>query len=256
MRLKDRVAVVTGSTKGIGRAIAKAFAREGAQLVVNGRDAQDLAAVKAELSQTGTKVLAKRADVRIASQVNSMFQAALEFFGRIDILVNNAGGSLYTPTPIEEITEEHWDLVVDTNLKGTFLCSKAVLEHMKSRKYGRIVNISSQAGRSTSEFSGPHYAAANAGILGFTRQLARQMGIYGITVNAVAPGFIMSTERVRKKWEGLPEARRKEILSAIPLEHRWGRLDELVGTVIFLASDEASYITGVSIDVNGGRYML
>lgn len=256
MRLRDRVAVVTGSSKGIGRAIAKAFAREGAQLVVNGRDTQDLAAIKAELAGAGTKVLAKRADVRVAEQVDALFAAALEFFGRVDILVNNAGGSLYTPTAIEEINEEHWDLVVDANLKGTFLCSKAVLEHMKSRKYGRIVNISSQAGRSSSEFSGPHYAAANAGILGFTRQLARQLGGYGITVNAVAPGFFMSTERVRKKWEGLPEARKKEILAAIPLEHRWGRLEELVGTVIFLASDEASYITGATIDVNGGRYML
>jgi 3-oxoacyl-[acyl-carrier protein] reductase len=250
------VAVVTGSSKGIGRAIAKAFAREGVQLVVNGRDTQDLAAIKAELAGAGTKVLAKRADVRVAEQVDALFAAALEFFGRVDILVNNAGGSLYTPTAIEEINEEHWDLVVDANLKGTFLCSKAVLEHMKSRKYGRIVNISSQAGRSSSEFSGPHYAAANAGILGFTRQLARQLGGYGITVNAVAPGFFMSTEGVRKKWEGLPEARKKEILAAIPLEHRWGRLEELVGTVIFLASDEASYITGATIDVNGGRYML
>ena len=256
MRLKDRVAIVTGSSKGIGRAIAEAFAREGAQLVVNGRDTQDLAAIQAELSQAGTKALAKRADVRIAAEVKSMITEALELFGKIDILVNNAGGSLYTPTAIEEITEEHWDLVVDANLKGTFLCSTAVLEHMKSRKYGRIVNISSQAGRSTSEFSGPHYAAAKAGILGFTRQLARQVGVHGITVNAVAPGFFMSTERVRNKWEGLPEARKKEILSAIPLEHRWGRMDELVGTVIFLASDDASYITGATIDVNGGRYML
>ena len=254
MKLKDRVAIVTGSSKGLGRAFALTFAREGANVVINGRDVPAMEEVCHEIEAMGRKALMVPADVREADQVKKMVRQTLEAFGRIDILVNNAGGALFTPVEMDRLEEEHWDLVVDTNLKGAFLCAKEVLPHMKAQSYGRIVNVSSKAGRTYGTLAGAHYVSAKAGIVGLTRQLAWETGRYGITVNAVAPGLFLSTERIKDLWASRPQEVKDQLIREIALG-RIGEVDELAKVVLFLASDDASYVTGVVIDVNGGRFM-
>jgi NAD(P)-dependent dehydrogenase (short-subunit alcohol dehydrogenase family) len=252
-RLSGKTAIVTGSSRGIGRAIALAMAREGAKVVVNGR--KEDARIVAEMIETsGGKALAVIADVTAEEDVHRMVEETLQAFGSVDILVNNAGGG--GPTiPIEEIDPAAWEGEMRVNLTGAFLCSRAVVGRMKKRNWGRVINISSQAGRSGSELAGIVYASAKAGLLGFTRQLARQVAPYGILVNAVAPGVILSGERIEKKWLQRGDGERQEMLKAIPLG-RLGRPEEVTPAVIFLASEEASYITGTVIDVNGGRFMM
>jgi NAD(P)-dependent dehydrogenase (short-subunit alcohol dehydrogenase family) len=232
-RLSGKTALVTGSSRGIGRTIALAMAREGAKVVVNGR--KEDARIVAEMIETsGGKALAVIADVTAEEDVHRMVEETLQAFGSVDILVNNAGGG--GPTiPIEEIDPAAWEGEMRVNLTGAFLCS--------------------QAGRSGSELAGIVYASAKAGLLGFTRQLARQVAPYGILVNAVAPGVILSGERIEKKWLQRGDGERQEMLKAIPLG-RLGRPEEVTPAVIFLASEEASYITGTVIDVNGGRFMM
>ena len=254
MKLKDKVAIVTGSSKGLGRAFALAFAREGADVVVNGRDVPGMEEVCAEIETMGRKALMVPADVREADQVKEMVSQTLAAFGRIDILVNNAGGALFTPVEMDQLEEEHWDLVVDTNLKGAFLCAKEVLPPMKAQSYGRIVNVSSKAGRTYGTIACAHYVSAKAGVVGLTRQLAWETGRYGITVNAVAPGLFLSTERIKNLWASRPQEIKDQLMRETALG-RLGEVDELAKVVVFLASDDASYVTGVVIDVNGGRFM-
>lgn len=254
MKLKDKVAIVTGSSKGLGRAFALTFAREGADVVVNGRDVPAMEEVCAEIEATGQKALMIPADVREADQVKEMVSQTLATFGRIDILINNAGGALFTPVEMDQLEEEHWDLVVDTNLKGAFLCAKEVLPPMKAQGYGRIVNVSSKAGRTYGTLAGAHYVSAKAGVVGLTRQLAWEYGRYGITVNAVAPGLFLSTERIKNLWASRPQEIKDQLMREIALG-RLGEVDELAKVVLFLASDDASYMTGVIVDVNGGRFM-
>ncbi|HYB20900.1 MAG TPA: SDR family NAD(P)-dependent oxidoreductase [Thermodesulfobacteriota bacterium] len=252
-RLSGKTAIVTGSSRGIGRAIALAMAREGAKVVVNGRQ-EDARVVADMIGTSGGKAIAVIADVTVEEDVHRMVEETLQTFGSIDILVNNAGGG-GPATSIEEIDPATWEGEMRVNLTGAFLCSRAVVGPMKKRRWGRVINISSQAGRSGSELAGIAYASAKAGILGFTRQLARQVAPYGILVNAVAPGVILSGERIEKKWLERGEGERQEMLKAIPLG-RLGRPEEVTPVVIFLASEEASYITGTVIDVNGGRFMM
>ena len=252
-RLSGKTAIVTGSSRGIGRAIALAMAREGAKVVVNGRQ-EDARVVADMIGTSGGTAIAVIADVTVEEDVHRMVEETLQTFGSIDILVNNAGGG-GPATSIEEIDPATWEGEMRVNLTGAFLCSRAVVGPMKKRRWGRVINISSQAGRSGSELAGIAYASAKAGILGFTRQLARQVAPYGILVNAVAPGVILSGERIEKKWLERGEGERQEMLKAIPLG-RLGRPEEVTPVVIFLASEEASYITGTVIDVNGGRFMM
>jgi NAD(P)-dependent dehydrogenase (short-subunit alcohol dehydrogenase family) len=170
----------------------------------------------------------------------------------VDILVNNAGGGT-SLRYLEEVTEDDWKLTIDSNLKSAFLCCRAVTPPMKRQRYGRIVNVSSVAGRNVSRLSGPQYSSAKAGMLGLSRHLAQDLGPFGITVNAVAPGPTL-VDRVAKKWALRSEADRAHILSNIPL----GRLaepEEVATVIAFLASDDARYVTGVTIDVNGGSFM-
>ena len=183
-----------------------------------------------------------------------LINETLGTFGTVDILVNNAGGG-GPPWPLEQIDLDAWEREIRVNLTGAFLCSRAAIGEMKKKGWGRIINMSSQAGRSGSELAGLTYASAKAGILGFTRQLARQVAPYGILVNAVAPGVIMSGERIEKKWQERSEAERQEMLRAIPLG-RIGTPEDVVPVVLFLASEGAGYITGAVIDVNGGRFMM
>lgn len=158
------------------------------------------------------------------------------------------------PIPLEDLEQKDWDWVIDLNLKGTYICTQAVIKYMKEQQSGKIVNISSQAGRSKSELSNLPYASAKAGVLGFTRQLAHEVGQFGINVNAIAPGIV---ERVGRTglWDGASGAERRKMLEAIPLRRR-GRPEEIAQVAIFLASDNSSYITGATIDVNGGRFMM
>lgn len=254
LRFSGKTAIVTGSSRGIGRAIALAFATEGAKVAVNGRNQEDTKMVAELIRSRGGEAVAIVGDVTREEDVTRLVNETLGTFGTVDILVNNAGGGA-PPWPLERIELEAWDREIKANLTGAFLCSRAVIGEMKRRAWGRIINISSQAGRSGSELAGVTYATAKAGILGFTRQLARQVAPHGILVNAVAPGVIMSGERVEKKWKERDEAERQDMLKAIPLG-RIGTPEDVVPVVLFLASEGAGYITGAVIDVNGGRFMM
>ncbi len=252
MRFDGKVAIVTGSSDGIGRAAALILAREGGQVVLNARGQDRLEATRTALQAVGKPPLVVAGNVGQAAVVERLVGEALQQFGRIDILVNNAGGGTLLRF-LEEVTEEEWDLTVDSNLKSAFLCCKAVAPAMKRQQYGRIVNVSSVAGRNVSRLSGPQYSSAKAGMLGLTRHLAQDLGPFGITANAVAPGPTL-VDRVARKWALRSEEDRARILANIPL----GRLaapEEVATVIAFLASDDAAYVTGVTIDVNGGSFM-
>lgn len=253
MRLSGRVAIVTGSSRGIGRAIALACAQEGARVVVNGRN-EDTKETARMILSGGGEALAVMGDVAREEDVSRLVDETLRAFGTVDILVNNAGGGV-PPQPIEEVDLAVWDREIRVNLTGAFLCSRAVVGEMKKKRWGRIINMSSQAGRSGSELSGIIYASAKAGLLGLTRQLARQVAPYGVLVNAVAPGVILSGERIERKWRERSDDERGEMLKAIPLG-RLGRPEDVTPIVVFLASEDAGYVTGAVIDVNGGRFMI
>ncbi|MBI1999625.1 MAG: 3-oxoacyl-ACP reductase FabG [candidate division NC10 bacterium] len=252
MRFDGKVAIVTGSSDGIGRAAALIFAREGGQVVLNARGQDRLEATRTALQAVGKPPLVVAGNVSQAAVVERLVGDTLQQFGRMDILVNNAGGGTLLRF-LEEVTEEEWDLTVDSNLKSAFLCCKAVAPAMKRQQYGRIVNVSSVAGRNVSRLSGPQYSSAKAGMLGLTRHLAQDLGPFGITANAVAPGPTL-VDRVARKWALRSEEDRARILANIPL----GRLaapEEVATVIAFLASDDAAYVTGVTIDVNGGSFM-
>ncbi len=255
MRLKDKVAVVTGAAQGIGQGTAMRFAREGAHVAVCDINAEGVKKVSQDIIALGRKSLWFEVDVSVSSQVNHMVEKAVESLGRIDILVNNAGGGFNLPNKLEEITEEIWDRVVDVNLKGTFICSRAVAPYMKQQKSGRIINLSSKAGRYGGELTGIQYSSAKAGVMGLTRQLAKDLGPFGITANAIAPGLALSSPRVEKLWmERKSEEERQAMIQAIPLR-RLSTVEEQASVILFLASDDASYVSGVTSDVNGGWFV-
>jgi NAD(P)-dependent dehydrogenase (short-subunit alcohol dehydrogenase family) len=256
MRLKNRVAIVTGSGRGLGKAMALALSREGARVVVNDVEVQYIEEVVTQIRNAGGIALGVDCDVSKPPDVQKMVNSPLKEFGQIDILVNNAGGSGGDTGDrfLEGLPLEVWERMLDINLKGTIHCTMAVIPHMIERRYGKIINISSQAGRYASELAGPYYSAAKAGQLGFTRQLALKLGPYGIYVNAITPGVIISGPRVESMWLARKEEDHREMLGKIPLR-RLGMPEEVASVVVFLASEESSYITGSTIDVNGGRFM-
>jgi 3-oxoacyl-[acyl-carrier protein] reductase len=250
--LKGRVALVTGASRGIGAATAEVLARRGAWVALSARTVSDLKQLEKKIREAGGQATAVPCDVTDPEQVGSMIGRVMDERGRLDILVNNAG--LGTPlTPVEEIRPEDWDHSIRLNLKSAFLCIRAATPIMKGQQYGRIVNVSSVAGRNYSRLSASQYTAAKAGLIGFTRHLAVELGPHGICVNAVAPSIALS-ERVKEKWEARTEEDRQRILSNIPLG-RVSKPEEVATVIAFLASDDASYVTGVCIDVNGGSYM-
>lgn len=250
------MAIVTGSGGGLGRVTALALSREGAKIVVSDIEGQFIEQLVAQIRNAGGGALGVSCDVSKPSQVKEMVNACLKEFKQIDILVNNAGGSGGDTGNVflEGLPQEVWERMLDVNLKGTIHCSMAAVPHMIERRYGKIINVSSQAGRYGSELAGPYYSAAKAGQLGFTRQLALRLGPYGICVNAITPGVFISGPRVEKMWLARTEEDRQEMLGKIPLR-RLGTAEEISDVITFLASDDSSYITGATLDVNGGRFM-
>lgn len=244
MDLADRVAIVTGSSRGIGRAIALRLARGGAKVVINYRGSESAAnEVVNEIVAGGGKAIAVQADVSQAAEAQALIESAKEAYGRVDILVNNAGTT--RDTLLMRMTEEDWDVVLDTNLKGSFNCIKAAARQMMRQRYGRIVNITSVAGIAGNPGQA-NYASAKAGLIGLTKTVAKELGSRGITCNAVAPGLV-STDLTAS----LPQDLVDIAIERTPLG-RIGTAEEMAAAVAFLASDEASFVTGQILAVDGG----
>ena len=247
MTLKDRVAIVTGAATGIGKAAAEELASRGAHAVIADIDTKGGEAAAAELRAKGLAASYLWLDIGKVDDIRRGVREAVERFSRIDILVNNAG--LYSTVPIPEMSEAEWDRVMAVNLKGTFFLSKEVLAHMVGRRYGKIVNIASLAGKRGGVTSGVNYGASKAGVISLTKYLATYAAPYGINVNAVVPGFA-ETKMFRMNSPEKIEA----LLKTIPLG-RVAKPEELAKVIAFLASDDASYVTGEIMDVNGGIHM-
>ena len=246
-KLSGKTALVTGAARGIGHAIALAYAREGADVAVLDLRKENAEKTAAEISALGVRGIAFGADVGSESDVIFAFNQVLSSFGHIDILVNNAG--IDTTSLVVDMSTDMWDEMMRINLRSIFLCSRQVLPSMLERKYGRIINISSQlAHKGAPQMA--HYAAARAGVIGFTRSLAYEVALNGITVNAICPGPV-ETELFR----GLPEAWRKRKLAELPIG-RAATVNEIAPVAVLLASDEGSYFVGATLNPNGGDYMI
>jgi 3-oxoacyl-[acyl-carrier protein] reductase len=255
--MSERVAVITGAARGIGAATAELLAAQGAALALNDLDAAALADSAGRLRASGASVLEMVADVSTDAGAAELVERALGVWGRVDALVNNVGGSgtraRPSPSRLDDTAWEDMLGVFTSNLAATFHCTRAAVPTMRERGYGRIVNVSSLAGRSRSVLGGPAYAAAKAAVIGFTRQASAELGPRGVTINAVAPGLIF-TQRVRDRWELRSEEDQRRVLAAIPLG-RPARPDEPAAAIAFLCSPAAGYITGAVLDVNGGIWV-
>jgi 3-oxoacyl-[acyl-carrier protein] reductase len=245
--LKGKIALVTGGARGIGRAISISLAKYGATVAVNYHHSKENAdQLMEEIKALGGNAFAYQADISNSYHISQMMEKIKLNYGGLDILVNNAG--VMTDHLLVDMSIEEWDFVLNVNLRGTFLCTKAAIPFLQDSSGGRIINISSQAALAGS-VKHTHYATAKAGILGFTYSLAKELGQYGITVNAVSPGRIR-TDMIQERMNG----REEEWLSKTPLK-RFGEPEEVADAVVFLASDHASYITGTNLHVNGGILM-
>jgi len=244
--LAGRTAVVTGGTRGIGLAIARALAEDGASVVVSGRDAGRLDSAVKELETLGASALGVAADQSKREDCDRLVDAAKERFGRIDVLVNNAG--ITRDQLLVRMKDDDWDQVLDTNLRGVFLMTRAVAKSMMRQKSGRIINIASTAGAMGNPGQ-VNYSAAKAGVIGFTKAAARELAHWNILVNAVAPGLIETDMAA-----AIPAEAREALLQQVPLK-RVGSAREVAEVVRFLAGDGAAYVTGQTIHVNGGLYM-
>ncbi|SFG39574.1 3-oxoacyl-[acyl-carrier-protein] reductase [Desulfotomaculum arcticum] len=247
MELEGRVAMVTGSSRGIGRAIAIELARRGAAIAVNyAGNAAAAQETVAAITDAGGRAMAIQADVADQEQVDAMMKQILNEYGRLDILVNNAG--ITRDNLLPRLRESDWDAVLNVNLKGAYNCAKAVMRPMLKARWGRVINISSVVGL-TGNAGQANYAAAKAGLIGLTKSLARELGSRSITVNAVAPGYIMTD-----MTDGLTEENKNKMLAGVPL-NRFGYPEEIASAVAFLAGEGAGYITGQVIVVDGGMTM-
>lgn len=248
MSFEGRVAIVTGGRRGIGRAIAETLASRGADIVIADREESEAQATAQEIATaTGRRTLALVVDVADHQSAKAMVDKVVEAFGKVDILVNNAG--VTRDTLIIRMEESDWDTVLDVNLKGAWNCCKAVVRPMMKARYGRIVNISSVSGLA-GQAGQTNYSASKAGLIGLTKALAREVASRGITVNAVAPGFVPTA-----LTNDLPQDLKDTMMKFIPLG-RWGQPQEIANAVTFLASDEAAYVTGQVLSVDGGMMMM
>lgn len=241
-----RVVMVTGAARGLGRATAERFLARGAQVAVNVRTQDRAETLTREL---GSNSYPAPGNIRDFQVVRALVSGIVERFGRLDVLVNNA--AIASGTRIEQLTEDEWRATLDTNLTAAFFCLQAVVPVMKSQGYGRIINVSSLAGRSVSTLAGAHYTVSKAGMLGLTRAAAKELGVHGITVNAVCPG-IFDTELTRAS---ATQERLDAVSRNFPIA-RLGKPEEVADLICFLASESAGYITGASFDINGGSLMI
>ena len=247
MKIQGQVALVTGASRGIGREIALELARQGANVAVNYAGNEALAnEVVAEIEAMGQKAIAIRCNVANADEVSSMVKATIEQFGSVDILVNNAG--VTRDNLLMRMKEEEWDAVLNTNLKGVFLCTKAVTRPMMKQRKGRIINVASVVGV-VGNAGQANYVAAKAGVIGLTKTTAKELAPRGINVNAIAPGFI-STDMTEK----LPDEAKNSLLAQIPLS-RFGEPGDIAKVAVFLASEDSAYMTGQTLCVDGGMVM-
>ena len=248
MDLKDKAAVITGSSRGIGRAIALKLAGLGAKVVVNYRTNAEAAQEVVEAIQAqGGQAIAVQADVGDAEDAKRLIKTAQTTYGRLDVLVNNAG--LHRDTLLVRMSEDDWNEVMHTNLRGTFNCTKAAMRPMMKQRYGRIVNISSVSGLAGNPGQA-NYSAAKAGVVGFTKAVAKEVGSRNITVNVVAPGYVLTDQTAY-----LPEELKAKAIEMTPLG-RAGMPEDIANAVAFLVSEEASFITGVVLRVDGGLAMM
>jgi len=244
--LSDKVAIVTGASRGIGRAIALALASQGAKVVASARNAEALAQLAEEIKAQGGDALAVVGDVALEDDANNLVKQAVEAYGQVDVFVNNAG--ITRDGLLLRMKNDDWDAVLDTNLKGAFLCTRAVAKVMSKQRSGRIINISSVVGE-MGNAGQANYCASKAGLLGLTKSVARELARRNVTVNAITPGFI-TTEMT----EDMAEKAQEAMTEQIPLG-RPGSAADVANAVIFLASDQSAYITGQVLGVNGGMYM-
>ncbi len=244
--LSDKVAIVTGASRGIGRSIALALVAQGAKVVVSARSAEALKELTAEIKGQGGDALAVVGDVAVEEDANNLVKQAVDTYGQVDVLVNNAG--ITRDGLLLRMKNEDWDAVLDTNLKGAFLCTRAAAKVMSKQRSGRIINISSVVGE-MGNAGQANYCASKAGLLGLTKSVAREMARRNITVNAITPGFI-----VTDMTEDMSDKAREAMTEQIPLG-RLGAAEDIANAVIFLASDQSAYITGQVLGVNGGMYM-
>ena len=246
LEVNGKIALVTGGAQGIGKAIALLLAQKGSDVIVSDVNLEKAEETVREIEAIRRRSMAIRANVAVFDEVEKMVQALIERFGRIDILVNNAG--IARDKLLLRMTEEDWDAVLDINLKGTFNCTKTVIRHMSKQRSGRIVNIASVVGE-MGNAGQANYSASKAGVIGFTKTIAREFASRGITVNAIAPGYI-----VTPMTDALPEKAKEELKRMIPME-RLGQPEDVAQAVLFLVSEASSYITGQVLNVNGGIYM-
>ena len=245
-KLDQRVAIITGGGTGIGRSIALEFAKEGADVVISSRNMANLKKVVEEIKSLGGHSLAIAADVSVAQQVCNMVKQTVDKFGRIDILVNNAG--IARSAMLLEMTEQDWDDVLDINLKGVFLCTQAAAKYMIEQRYGKIINISSIAGRGWNRPGRANYCVSKAGVIQLTKSAALELGPCGINVNAIAPGAILTPMIPPEQAKQFVEDREK-----VAVLGRIGTTQEVAHLALFLASDDSSFICGETIAIDGGR---
>ena len=247
MKLQNKIALVTGASRGLGSEIAKALASDGAHVVINYFNSEKEALeIKKDIENLSSSCLLLRADVSKHEEVESMFGSIFQEYGRIDILVNNAG--IYRDSVIWKMQESTWDDIIDIDLKSIFNCTKFAVRSMRENNFGRVINISSVVGQ-TGEFGTSNYSAAKAGIMGFTKSVSKEVANKNITINNLSLGYIKTGMLLR-----LPEEVQLRIKNKIPLK-RWGKVSEVTSPLIFLCSKDASYITGQTININGGYYV-
>ena len=254
MRFQNKVALVTASASGIGKATAEILAREGAHLVAADLNPDSLSNLSKSIKAEGGTITTKEVNVLEEEPVKNLVDSLIADLGKIDILVNAVGGSTViknSSASVDNLEFDDWNKVLDFNLRGTFLCTHEVVKHMKRQGNGKIVNISSDAAHSLGEPSSA-YVAAKAGIMAFTKKVAKESGPYGVTCNAIAPGMTLS-ERIQPRWAQRSEEQRQFIIDQIPLG-RLSQPEDQAKVIAFLASEDANYVTGVTIDTSGGKH--